>query len=60
LKKLLIAALMLTAASSPVYASNAGGRTWDLCYTTFPGLGFFGVRFLLPCRVGDTPAAPNY
>jgi hypothetical protein len=60
MKKILIAALMLTATSTPVYASNAGGRTWDLCPFTFPGLGFLTNHFLLPCRVGENPGGPNY
>jgi hypothetical protein len=57
MKKVLIASLLLTAAaSSPAYASSAGGRTWDLCGTQFPGGGFWWVtKFLLPCRVTDTP-----
>ena len=58
MKKVLIASLLLTAAaSSPANASNAGGRTWDLCGNNFPGLGFWWVtNFLLPCRVQETPA----
>lgn len=56
MKKVLIAALILTSTPTTAYASNAGGRTWDLCPTAFPGLGFLGHVFILPCRVLDTPS----
>lgn len=57
MKKILIASLILATAApaAPAAASNAGGRTWDLCGYDFPGRGFWWVsNFLLPCRVGDT------
>jgi hypothetical protein len=59
MKKLVIASLVLTSvASTPALANNKGGRTWDLCGTQFPGLGFWWFCiFLLPCRVSDTVAA---
>ena len=61
MKKVLIASLLLTAAATPAVASNAGGRTWDLCNTNFPGGGFWWVTtFLLPCRVTETPRPFTY
>ena len=58
MKKLVIAALLLSAVASDAQASTAGGggRKWGLCATQFPGLGFLGAVFLLPCSVLDTPA----
>ncbi len=58
MKKLMIAALLLTAMASDAQASTAGGggRKWDLCATEFPGLGHLGAIFLLPCSILETAA----
>jgi len=59
MKKIVIAALVLAFASGPAaaYSSNKGmDQTWGLCETDFPGLGFFGHIFVLPCRVTQTPS----
>jgi hypothetical protein len=58
MKKMMIAVLLLTAAPSAAQAATTGGvyKTWGLCGTQFPGLGFLGHVFLLPCRVTETPS----
>ncbi len=57
MKKALIAALLIAAAPSAATAQSKGiMQTWGLCGTEFPGLGFLGRIFLLPCRVPMTPS----
>jgi len=58
MKKIMIAALLLAAAPAPAIAANHGlEKTWGVCGTAFPGLGFAGVMsFMLPCVVMGTPS----
>lgn len=58
MKKVLIATLLLASMPSAADAARTPGvvRVWGLCGTDFPGLGWAGVVFLLPCRVLETPS----
>jgi hypothetical protein len=58
MKKILIATLLLASAPSAAYATQTPGvvRVWGLCGTDFPGLGWAGHIFLLPCRILETPS----
>lgn len=56
MRKVLIAALLLASTPSAAQATSYDGvgRIWGLCGTDFPGLGWAGHIFLLPCRVLET------